>query len=296
MTTVGKLVDRIFLDYLESPTNLPVLVQLSAGIDASTTTVVYLDELAPEEVDMMGVGAVIEIGIEPMRVAAHNEGTRTLTVRDRSVGLFGGTAAAHAATDLIRAGTKPLRLSVFNAVCDAIEGLSPELYAVGTEWVTPGEGAVPIDTTENIISILSATQEVGGDYVPVDAEIVRSDDVATGVGVQVHPVSELDVWVRYSKGFARPTSEADTLASLGIEESWYPVIAFDVLANLIPETDLDAATVEFITESLATQGFTPTTGASLAVTFTRLREFQITKAANRLRAVNPARVAFAKEL
>ena len=59
---------------------------------------------------------------------------------------------------------------------------------------------------------------------------------------------------------------------------------------------MDAATQEFVTESLEAQGFPASMGTDLAVAFTRLRSGQMAAAAARLRAQDRVAVVYRREL
>lgn len=295
MSTVGALVDRVFRDYLLNPADMPAHVGLDALVTDSAISIVYTDlELAPEEVDAMQLGTIIELGLERIRITAHDEGTQTLTV---TRAMFGSTAAEHAATSLLYIAPKFSRLTVFDAVCDQIVALYPDLYAVTQDWAHSSELAFEVEaTTTDPVHVVEANQWVGDEFVPVEARLVRSEDFSSGVGIQFVPRAVGEVTVRYAMAFPRPTAEADTLATLGVDASWYPIISLGVLASLLAGTDIDSATQEFITEVLESQGYPPSTGVSLAVRLTQLKELETTKARRRLLARHAPTQDYRREL
>lgn len=293
--TVGALVDRMYRDYLANPEDTPVQVSLASLVSDAATSMTYAaGELMAEEIAAIGPGVVIEAGLEMIRVTAHDEDTRALTV---TRGLYGSTPAEHAAGTLLRIAPKWPRRVVFDAIADEIVNLYPSVYAVGEQWAHSSELVVQLEDT-NAAGILEARQLIAGHYEPIPAELVRVADVATGVAVQFIPRYDVagDVWIRYSKSFTRPTAESDTLASLGVDPSWDRILLFGALMSLIIQSDIDAATQEFISEALENQGFPPTTGAQLGVTLARLRQTQLVQAANRLRATNRPSTVYRREL
>ena len=295
MSTVGALVDRMFRDYLANPSDTPVQVSLASQVtDVATTAIYSAGELMAEEIASLGPGTVIELGLEMARVTAHDEDSRTLTI---TRGLYGSTAATHAAGTLMRVAPKWPRRVVFDAIADEIVGLYPSVYAVGQAWAHSSELVTTIEDAA-AVGLLDARQLIAGHYETIPAELVHVDDVATGIAVQFTPRYDVagDVWIRYSKSFPRPTSESETLASLGVDPSWDRILLFGALMSLILQSDIDAATQEFVTEALENQGFPPTSGAQLAVTLARLRQTQLVQAATRLRATNRVSTVYQREL
>lgn len=286
--TIDDIVQRIFRDYLQAPDDMHPQAQVQAALTDVQTTVVYKDELMPEEVAAISAGDFIEVDYELMRVLDIDESTRTLTVVR---GSYGTTAAAHSATALIRFSPKLTQAGVFEAIADELAGLYPDLYAVGTATLDPMIYTQELDDPL-AGSILSARQLVAGYYEPVWAEIVEGvSELSDSTIVQVEPRSTTaDIFVRYSKRFSRPTSGSDTLASLGLEDHWSRILVFAAMGSLLAATDIDAATQEFITESLEAQGYPPGAGASLAITFARLRATSLQEARDELRARNSPRM------
>lgn len=293
-TTVGGIVDRILRDYIENPADLGVQSVVVNVVTDSQTSIVYSTGLTAEEVARLSVNTIVEMGLERMRVTAHDEDTRTLTVLR---GVQGTTAAEHAANTVMRVAPALGRMTIFEIVCDEIVELSPELYTVATDYGDPGDTALDVSGTP--LAVLSATQRVGSEPVDVEARVVYSEEFFpdSGSGIYYEPlaVSE-EVFIRYSKALTRPTAESDTLASLGIEASWERIIIYGVLANLMVGFDIDAATQEFITEALQAEAFPPTTGTNLTVALSRLREAMLMRAADRLIARDGVRQSFTSVL
>lgn len=295
--TIGALIDRIYRDYLSNPADTPVQAPVTGIITDNQTTIVYDDEFAPEEKEAIGPGTVVELDLEQIRVVSHDEDTRTITTSAEGRGLYGTTAAAHTLGTLLKVAPRWPRQMVFDALADEVEALFPTLFAVGTEWASPLEANVELLATDNPIDVIDARQLVAGEYLEVPAQIVEVDDFSSGVGVQIQPrTAHQDIWIRYSKSFDRPTAETDTLLDLGVETSWQRILIFGVLNWVLLTADIDAVTVEFVTEALEAQGFPATTGTSLSVAVTRMQRAELDRASARQRARYEVPVSYRREL
>ncbi len=243
----------------------------------------------------MAPGTVIVMDLEATRITAHDEDTRTLTV---TRALYGTEDVVHLVTTLIQVAPNWPRYAVFDSIADEIEALaSHDLYHTGELVMWPAESVLEVEATENIVAILEATQLVGAEYLGIEAKIVRNSDIPTGVGIQIIARSAVSqAWIRYSRSFDRPTAEDETLADLGVDTSWERLIIFGALSTLMLIPDIDAVTQEFITESLEAQGFPATTGTSLAIQLSRLRQNEVAKAADRLISRDGVRQSYYSEV
>lgn len=288
MTTIGTLVDRLYRDYLDNPADQGIQTLIPNLVNESQTTVVYSADLFQEEVDRMAIGTVVEMELELLRIVAHAESMRTLTVQR---GVFGTAAVEHPANTMMRVAPSITRAGVLSAIGDAVDSLSPALYAEAHTWVDPLDGMMELPSLPEPIDVLSATQDLGVDIVEIEARIIRDDVIfSTGVGVTLAPRSMRDVNLRYSVRPTRPTALTETYDQLGISPNWEKAIIYAVLASVLLQPDLDARTQEFITESLQAQGFPPTTGANLSVALSRMHEVEVRKARDRLHSRNGVRV------
>ncbi|MGV2385032.1 MAG UNVERIFIED_CONTAM: hypothetical protein LOD86_07155, partial [Thermobifida fusca] len=92
MTTVGDIIDRIYRDYLLPPDEQPTRFTINgSGMDASTKHMpVDVSMLSPEEMDLLGPGAVIEAGSELLLVeAVHGASTDSIDALTVRRGRFG---------------------------------------------------------------------------------------------------------------------------------------------------------------------------------------------------------------
>mgnify|MGYP003326986007 CR=1 FL=1 len=82
MAAVSTLIDRIYRDFLNKPDDLSAFSRLDGAVSSTTaTTITYESGLfSSEEENLLGNGALVEVGQEIMLVTAANTSTRTLTV------------------------------------------------------------------------------------------------------------------------------------------------------------------------------------------------------------------------
>ena len=81
MAAVGTLVDRIYRDYLNKPDDLSAFSRLDGSMTNSQNTLSYEDGLfSVEEENLLGNGAIVEVGLELMLMTSANTSTRVLSV------------------------------------------------------------------------------------------------------------------------------------------------------------------------------------------------------------------------
>ena len=286
MSNIGNLVDRTYREYLEPMDDLVSYTTLSTGINNSVTTLTFNgDLLSVEEEDAMDAGTVIEINQELMLCTDLNAVTNTVTV---TRGARGTTAAAHTAGDLIKISPPFPRKNVFDAVCDQIKNLYPTLFAVETKQVSAKVGYIPLSRTNDnyLIAPIKAisqytdfsagTDDTGIVYSGVTVELVDlpnpftytdSDGVSQTItysnngpnkvnAVQVYNVNAgHTVYITFKKKFVEPTAEDNTLAEIGLESEYEPIIMAGVAAQIMAGRDIPTATTDYISDQLATQSF-----------------------------------------
>jgi len=286
MSNIGNLVDRTYREYLEPMDDLVSYTTLSTGINNSVTTLTFNgDLLSVEEEDAMDAGTVIEINQELMLCTDLNAVTNTVTV---TRGARGTTAAAHTAGDLIKISPPFPRKNVFDAVCDQIKNLYPTLFAVETKQVSAKVGYIPLSSTNDnyLIAPIKAisqytdfsagTDDTGIVYSGVTVELVDlpnpftytdSDGVSQTItysnngpnkvnAVQVYNVNAgHTVYITFKKKFVEPTAEDNTLAEIGLESEYEPIIMAGVAAQIMAGRDIPTATTDYISDQLATQSF-----------------------------------------
>ena len=286
MRTIGNLGDRTYREYLEPMDDIVSYTTLSTGINDSVTSVVFNgDLLSVEEEDALDAGAIIEIGQELMICTDLNAVTNTITVTRAARGT---TATSHTAGDLIKISPPFPRITVFAAVCDQIKNLYPTLFATETKSVTSKVGYIPLSGANDnyLIAPLKAisqqtdfaanSDESGVIYRGVAVELIDlpnpftytdADGVSQTItysnngpnkvnAVQVYNVSAgHTVFVTFKKKFVEPTAESDTLATIGLENEYEPIIMAGVAAQMMAGRDIPTATADYITDQLSVSNF-----------------------------------------
>ena len=318
MSNIGNLVDRTYREYLEPMDDLVSYTTLSTGINNSVTTLTFNgDLLSVEEEDAMDAGTVIEINQELMLCTDLNAVTNTVTV---TRGARGTTAAAHTAGDLIKISPPFPRKNVFDAVCDQIKNLYPTLFAVETKQVSAKVGYIPLSGTNDnyLIAPIKAisqytdfsagTDDTGIVYSGVTVELVDlpnpftytdSDGVSQTItysnngpnkvnAVQVYNVNAgHTVYITFKKKFVEPTAEDNTLAEIGLESEYEPIIMAGVAAQIMAGRDIPTATTDYISDHLATQSFPVESASSIRNSFLAYQRALIQQARKDLRARYP---------
>ena len=320
-TTIGDLVDRTYREYLEPMEDLVSYTTLTSGIDASVTEVAYNgDLLSVEEEDALDAGAIIEIGKELILCKDLNSVANTITVVR---GARGTTAEAHTAGDLIKIAPPFPRKNVFDAVCDQIKNLFPTLFAVETKEVIANSGYTLLGTydapgTNNyLVSVLKAisqytdfesgTDQTSTVFRPVSVQMVNlpnpfvyTDDggvertiTYTSGPNQVNALQFYNIlsgqstFVTFKKKFIEPTAETDTLATVGLEDEYEPIIMAGVAAQLIEGKDIPPATTDYISDQMAINNFPVGSANSLRNSLLQYQQLLLTQARKYLRAQYP---------
>jgi len=325
MANIGNLVDRTFREYLEPMDDLVSYTTLSTGVNDSITSIVFDgDMLSIEEEDTLDKGTIIEINQELMICTDLNAVTNTITVKR---GMKGTTAAAHTAGDIIKISPPFPRKVVFDAVKDQINNLFPTLFAVETQSVAASTGYTLLGSFDNpgtnnyLVSILSAISQytdfaTGSDstgtvFLPVTSSLVElpnpftytdSDGVSrtitysTGPSV-VHAIQFQSiaqghtVHVTFKKKFIEPTTESDTLATIGLEAEYEPIIMAGVAAQLLAGKDIPSATTDYISDQLSVANFPVGSANSVRNSLLQYQQLLVNQARKYLRAKYPEAVS-----
>ena len=293
MAAVSTLIDRIYRDFLNKPDDLSAFSRLDGAISSTTSTsVVYESGLfSSEEENLLGSGALIEIGQELMLVTAANTSTRTLTV---SRGYAGTAKDAHLdKTNMFINPTFP-RKSVYDAVSDNISRLYPSLYNVTTTNVTSNSTyqEVPASTVEVLTSYVQ--NATGDQYTSAGIQLLRDfPPSSTNTAVQFFNTSNgKTVHLVVKRKFVRPTDEDSDIESVCLVAAEYEqIVMVGAVADIIGATDIDASTQEFITEKLAAESYPVGSGERLRNALLRLRSLLIDEARGNLRSLYPAPVS-----
>lgn len=323
-TTIGDLVDRTFREYLEPMDDIVSYTTLSTGINTTDTSVVFNgDLLSVEEEDALDAGAIIEIGQELMICTDLNAVTNTITVTRAARGT---TAATHTAGDLIKIAPPFPRKVVFDAIKDQINNLFPTLFAVETQSVQSSNGYTLLGTYDSpgtnnyLVSVLKAisqftdfsagSDQTGVVFNSVSVQMIQLpnpftyvDDTATERTItytsgpnyvnalQFYNIDQGHTcYVTFKKKFIEPTAETDTLATIGLEDEYEPIIMAGVAAQMMSGRDIPTATADYISDQLAVSNFPVGSANSIRNSLLQYQQLLITQARKYLRAKYPEAV------
>lgn len=327
-TDIAGLIDRVFREYLEPNDDLTSYTAIAAGagtLSASATSVSFNgDLLTLEEKDAMDAGTIIECEQELMYCTDVDIINNAVTVVR---GALGTTAATHAEGKIIKIAPVFTRKAVFDAVKDQINNLFPTLFAVDTQQITVGDGYTFVGTYDSvgthnyIVSIIGAISQytdfssnsdtTGVNFSNVACSLVElpnpftyndSDGVertftySTGPSV-VHAIqfsgisSGHTTYVTFKKKFIEPTAESDTLATIGLEQEYEPIIMAGVAAQLVSSRDIPTATTSYISEQLAVSNYPVGSSNSLRNSLLQYQQLLLNQARKYLRAKYPESVS-----
>ena len=288
-TNIEGLINRVYREYLEPNDDVQSFTYLTTAIDNTATSIVYNNTvITSEEEDAMSAGNFIEINRELMLITAIDTASTTLTVMR---GARGTDKDSHGINTLIKINPPFPRKNVFDAVADQITNLYPTLYAVETVETTSGTGytllgtydspgtnnylVTPIKAISQYTDWSAGSDQTGLTFKGVAVEMIdlpnpftytdststeRTITYTTGPDV-VHALQFSGIasghtcYVTFKKKFVQPTAETDTLATIGLEDEYEPIIMAGVAAHMLSGRDIPAATSEFITDQLGTANF-----------------------------------------
>ena len=324
-TNISGLVERVYREYLEPMDDLQPYTLLTSSLTDSADTVSFNgDLLTQEEEDIMEAGSIIEIGQELMLCKALDTVNDQVTVVR---GVRGTTATTHASGDTIKIAPPFPRKVVFDAVCDQIKNLYPTLFAVETKTVTAKTGYIPMSgATDNYLvqpikaisqytDFSAGSDETGIIYAGVAVELVDLPNPFTYTdadgnsqtitytnngpnkvnAIQVYNVnSGHTVFVTFKKKFVEPTAEDNTLAEIGLENEYEPIIMAGVAAQVMAGRDIPTATSDYITDQMSTTNFPVNSAANIRSSLLRYQGDLIEQARKDLRARYPEPVSLNK--
>ena len=302
-TTIENLIDRTFREYLEPMEDMVSYTVLSGALSTSDTSVGFNgDLLSIEEEDALDAGTIIEIGQELMICTELNAVTNSITV---TRGARGTTATTHDAGDVIKITPQFPRVNVFNAVKDQIENLYPTLYAVETQTISSAVGYVALtgDDDNRIVAPLKAVSQYqeldAGNQTTVQFRGVAMEliDVPTSVTasgkvVQFSGVSTgVNVHCTFKKKFGEVSLETTTLADVGLETEYEPIIMAGVAAQMIAGKDIPTYTSDYITEQMSVTNYPVNSSSNIRNSLLQYQQVLINQARKDLRARYPEPVS-----
>ena len=302
-TNIKNLIDRTYREYLEPMEDMVSYTVLSGTLSTSDTSVGFNgDLLSIEEEDALDAGTIIEIGQELMICTELNAVTNSITVTRAARGT---TATTHDAGDVIKITPQFPRVNVFNAVKDQIENLYPTLYAVETQTISSAVGYVALVGADDnrIVAPLKAVSQYqeldAGNQTTVQFRGVAMEliDVPTSVTasgkvVQFSGVSTgVNVHCTFKKKFGEVSLESTTLADIGLETEYEPIIMAGVAAQMIAGKDIPTYTADYITDQMAATNYPVNSSSNIRNSLLQYQQVLINQARKDLRARYPEPVS-----
>jgi hypothetical protein len=302
-TNIKGLIDRTYREYLEPMEDMVSYTVLSGALSVSDTSVGFNgDLLSTEEEDALDAGTIIEIGQELMICTELNVVTNSITVTRAARGT---TATIHSAGDVIKITPQFPRVNVFNAIKDQIENLYPTLYAVETQTISSAVGYVALVGADDnrIVAPLKAVSQYqeldAGNQTTVQFRGVAMEliDVPTSVTasgkvVQFSGVSTgVNVHCTFKKKFGEVSDETATLADIGLETEYEPIIMAGVAAQMIAGKDIPTYTADYITQQMAVTNYPINSSSNIRNSLLQYQQVLINQARKDLRARYPEPVS-----
>ena len=324
-SNIGGVVDRVYREYLEPMDDLTSYTTLITEVNATATSIVFDGNLlTQEEEDAMDAGTIIECEQELMRCTSLDTVNNTVTVVR---GVLGTEPTGHIVGKVIKIAPVFPRKNVFDAVCDQIKNLYPTLFAVETKSITSKTGYIPLNgsTDNHLVAPIKAisqytdfsagSDETGTVFAGVAVELIDlpnpftytdGDGVSQTItysnngpdnvkAIQIYNVnSGHTVFVTFKKKFVTPASENDTLATIGLEDEYEPIIMAGVAAQLVSGRDIPTATADYISDQMGTSNFPVNSASSIRNSLLQYQRALIQQARKDLRARYPEPVTVNK--
>lgn len=286
MSLVSAALDRMFREWLEPADEQPTRFTLAAAITTTAATSFTVDPafLSPEEEELLGPGTVVEIEQEWLQIGDYDPDTNIASSCKRGVG--GTTAATHAITPTApecKIAPKWSRKAAFDAFCDEIVGLYPDLYAVA-------------ETASMTFNTSTFTEVAATVMTPMYAWI-RPTGSTSNSSWDKYPVTWLDHfpgsttgkavlgsingsgYLVYKAKFPRPATEAVNLTTTTLlNEEWERIPMVGAVAQLIGGKDLSAAETSYLSEQLAAQNFPVGAGGNVRDGLLRYHRYLLDRA------------------
>jgi hypothetical protein len=287
MTTVGEVIDRLYLQILTPPDAQPALVHLAAAMNTTETTLTLGTFAVPEDGALLRQGIILNVGLESMRVTAYTLGASTAEV-ERNV--YSTPAETHAVGDAAILSPAYARKPVFDAVVENIVSLYPKLATTNTDTlVSVGQGVFPI-TDDLAVSVIEIWDGALADTrIAVEGRIVSYHPLVGARALLTGGNSGV-VWMRYRRRMGVALSEADVLEDLGVEDTWINIVMMGAAATLLAGRDIPASQTEWISATLEAENIRVGTRMSIAGGLRQYRNMLLNDAAAEMKAEDSQKV------
>lgn len=296
MSTVAALIDRAYREFLASPEEQPTRFTLAAEFASGAFSfTVDPDFLSPEEEALLAPGTVVEVNSELIQIGDYTEGSHVASSVKRAI--LGTAEATHASGDYGVIAPEYPRKVVFDAICDEIVGLYPDLYVVTATGSLSLSSTTYTEVAATVMEPMwllarpvgSASTDPYSQYFdvgwydpfpPSSTGKAIFSPFGTGIGYLVHKAK-----------FARPGTEAVNLTTTTLlQEEWERIVLIGAVAYLIAGKDLSQRQQEFITQQLATQSYPVLTPTRIRESLLKYRGDLLERAKKGLRSRSQATV------
>lgn len=248
MSTLNDLINSIHASLHSYTGQQEQVTYLTSACTDSDLTL----SVASSETIMRGIA---EIEDELVYVETSDSGGLQLPPFGR--GFRGSTAAAHAQNTQVTFDPAFTRVEIRRAIDQCVEGLFPTLYQLKTTTLTYSATTVAYELPADCEGVVGVSEEIPSItyYQPLARwRFDANSPNATGKALNLFDYSspQNEVTVTYRAKFGTFASGSDTLASIGLSESYADLILYSVTSRLIrflDSTRLQVGTVENLSRS-----------------------------------------------
>lgn len=276
MTTINQVVDRLLRTYLEPPdAQGPEAILGSSVVNELTDMITLSSFQVPEDEALMRQGLILEIDAELMKVVGYN--APVVAVQR---GQMDTKAVPHTVGAAVKLAPAFPRQTIFESLCSNIIGVGAKLYTVQTDYVSSLEdGVAPVGKYAISEVRFVPDHPYMRQVMELPGRIVDFAEAAGGRAFIVEGGYMGSGYLTYRKRMAMPTSFTDTLADLGIEDSWVTLLQVGVAADLLIGRDIPQTQQDFISKSLEAEAVPISTRANIGFALRRYRNDLLREAA-----------------
>lgn len=253
MSTLNDLIASIHTSLHSYSGTQEQVTWLTADCDADDTTLT----VAASDTVLRGI-----CEIEDELVYVHSSDSGGLSLPPFGRGFRGSTAAAHTANTAVTFDPVFPRAEIRRAIDQCVEGLFPMLYQIKTVALTASAVAIGYDLPadcEGVLSVSFQAPDTLNYYEKFGRwEYVPSSALGAGKTLNIYDdvPTDITIHVVYRAKFGSFNAGTDTLASVGLSESFADLILYCTTSRLIRFLDparLQVQSVENVSRSQVVQ-------------------------------------------
>lgn len=245
---------------------------------------------------------LIEIDSELLWVKSTDAASGTVTLAPFGRGYGTSTAAAHAEDAMVVNTPRYPRAYVQSAIKETLNGLYPELYQVATVEAAAGAATVTYDLASTAGWVVRVEWEAigpSGSWVPVsrwrfDANADPGDYSGKTIDIFDSVTPGRTIRVTYAAPLGTFTSDADTLATVGLDEGSADLLVFGACARLLQSMEgarLQPGAIEQQHHAQLTQ---PGSATNAAKGYWALYQLRLDEQRSRLQRLYPVATHFSR--